>query len=86
MTTTTPIFITMSEIARELGYTNNNFSYILKTHHDDPNDPCPAPDAHYKVHGGYLSPLWLPTRIPQWKAWDQRRQPRKHGRLGNTPP
>lgn len=76
-----PVYITMSEIARELGYVTSNLNYILKRR-DDSEDPCPAPDAYSKVKGGYLTPLWLDQRLPEWKAWDRRRRPRKHGRLG----
>jgi len=69
-----PIYLTLAEIARELGYPVNNIASILKPWKDDPEEPHPGPDAYYTVKDGFNGALWLPGRRTEWQEWNQRRK------------
>ena len=69
-----PVYLTLSGIARELGYAPGNMSTVIKPWKNDPEASPPEPDAYSHVKGGYLSPLWLPTRVPEWFQWDTDRR------------
>lgn len=68
-----PIYLTTSEIGRTLGRDPRNMVALIRQWETDPEHPTPTPDAYAKIKNGYLNPLWLPTRIPEWKAWDSKR-------------
>lgn len=67
------IYLTLSEIARELGHRANSFPSLTKHWENDPDNPCPTPDAYSTAKDGYLNKLWLPDRLAEWHAWDHQR-------------
>lgn len=69
-----PVYITISEIARHLDIHPNNIASTIQPWKDDPEEPYPEPDAYHVVKDGYLTQLWLPRRLPEWIAWNDRRK------------
>lgn len=79
-----PVYLTISEIARELGYNPRNFNVNTHYWQNDPEHPPPTPDAYSIVKGGYQTPLWLPRRLDQWRTWDTQRRTLGRRRQGQT--
>lgn len=73
--TSKPIYMTSSELSRALGYVPHMVTYFLKHWEHDHELPCPAPDAYSLIKDGYVNPLWLTHRVPEWQEWDQQRKP-----------
>jgi hypothetical protein len=71
---TKPTYLTSSELSRTLGYVPHMVTYFLNQWANDPDLPCPPPDAYSLVKGGYVNPLWLHSRIPEWKQWNKERK------------
>jgi hypothetical protein len=69
-----PIYMTSSELSRSLGYVPHMVTYFVKHWANDPELPCPAPDAYSLVKDGYVNPLWYAHRVPEWQEWDQKRK------------
>lgn len=74
MTTDKPIYLTLSDIARELGIPPANIARDFDTWHHDPVASCPDPDAYHQRKDGHLSPLYTPARLPDWRDWEHRRR------------
>jgi hypothetical protein len=74
VTTEPPTYLTLAEIARDLGYKVNNIASIVGPWKNDPELPHPPPDAYYTVKGGYNGALWLPERREAWRTWNAQRE------------
>lgn len=72
---TKPIYMTSSELSRSLDYVPHMVTYFLRHWGNDPELPCPTPDAYSIVKDDYVNPLWLRERLPEWQEWDRRRKP-----------
>lgn len=69
-----PVYITISEIARQLGYVPSNVTALYRHWKDDPEHPCPAADAYSIIKGGHQAPLWLHHRNREWRDWNHTRK------------
>lgn len=67
-----PIYVGTSHLAKHLRYRQYNIVTMLKTWADDPEIPCPAPDA-YIIRADGTDRLWLKERLPEWEAWNLER-------------
>lgn len=74
---TKPVYQTTSSIARTLGYNPRQFGTTVDYWRKSSELPPPEPDAYSEVKDGYRTPLWLPTRLPEWQTWDRERQTRR---------
>jgi hypothetical protein len=67
-----PTYIGTSHLARELRYRNYNLITIIRKWANDPELPCPAPDAHLYREDD-IAMLWRKDRLPEWHEWNRQR-------------
>jgi len=82
---TQPIYITMSHIAKTLGYAPSNINHLITKWHNDPDLPTPPPDAHLIGNKTTPTPLWLQEHLPKWETWNQQRITLSHERAAHSP-
>lgn len=85
-----PAYIGINRIATELRYRPYNLLKIIEKWSNDPELPCPAPDAVFLREDGPVM-LWFPERIPEWTEWNHQRietaaRRAKHSRRPGRPP
>jgi hypothetical protein len=86
VTTEPPVYLTLAEIARDLGYKVNNIASIVGPWKNDPELPHPPPDAYYTVKDGHNGGLWLPERREAWRTWNAQRKILGRQRMGGRHP
>jgi hypothetical protein len=67
-----PTYIGITHLAKHLHYRPYNVLQIIRKWCEDPEIPCPAPDALI-VRADSTDMLWLKERLTEWEAWNSQR-------------